>query len=111
MSSSCRYLMIALCTAIILLAGATPMYAQGDTASISGIERDTSGAVLPGADVAVRNESTGVERRTKTNESGYYVMTGLPPSTYTVSASFAGFKRSDKTGLVLTSAISVNAVT
>lgn len=45
-------------------------FAQGDTASISGYVRDASGAVVPGAPVIIRNEATGVERRSTSNESG-----------------------------------------
>jgi hypothetical protein len=83
--------------------------AQGDTAAISGYVRDASGAVVPGATVAIRNEATSVERRTTSNETGYYVVSGLAPATYTVSVTATGFKRADKTGITLTSGIGVNA--
>lgn len=85
------------------------LLAQGDTASISGYVRDGSGAVVPGVPIVVRNEATRVERRTSSNESGYYVVSGLAPATYTVSVTAVGFKRADKTGIILTAAISVNA--
>ncbi len=84
-------------------------FAQADTAAISGYIRDASGAVVPGAPVIVRNESTSVERRATSNESGYYVVSGLAPATYTVSVSATGFKRADRTGITLTSGIGVNA--
>jgi hypothetical protein len=89
---------------------ATPcVFAQADTASISGYVKDASASVVPGASVTVRNEATGVERGTHTNESGYYTVTNLAPSTYSVSAVAPGFKRYEKSGIVLTSAISVSA--
>lgn len=83
--------------------------AQGDTAAISGYVRDASGAVVPGAPVIIRNEATRIERRASSNETGYYVVSGLPPATYTVSVTATGFKRADKTGILLTSGIGVNA--
>jgi hypothetical protein len=78
-----------------IFAGAA--FAQSDTAQISGFVRDPSAAVIPGANVAVTNEATGVERRTKTNESGYYVVPNLPPGFYTVEVEATGFKRFIKT--------------
>jgi hypothetical protein len=71
--------------------------AQSDTASISGFVRDPSGAVIPNATVVIRNEATGVERRATTNESGYYIVSSLPPAYYTVSVESQGFKKFEKT--------------
>ncbi|MDZ7638430.1 MAG: carboxypeptidase regulatory-like domain-containing protein [Bryobacterales bacterium] len=96
--------------AVLAAVWCTPAaFAQGDTAAISGYVRDASGAVVPGAPVVIRNEATQVERRSSSNESGYYVISGLAPATYTVSVSAVGFKRADKTGITLTSGIGVNA--
>jgi hypothetical protein len=38
--------------------------AQSDTAAIAGYVRDPTGAVIANAGIAIRNESTGLERRT-----------------------------------------------
>jgi hypothetical protein len=67
--------------------------AQSDLGSISGYVKDPSGAVVPSAKVMVRNQ-TGIERQATTNESGYYVITNIPPGLYIMSAEAAGFKRS-----------------
>jgi len=72
------------------------LFAQSDTASISGFVRDPSRATVPGATVVIRNEATGLERRTTTNESGYYTVSSLPPGFYTVSAESPGFKKFEK---------------
>ena len=72
-------------------------YAQSDLGSISGFVKDPSGAVVPGAQVTVKNDSTGTERNTKTNESGYYTVTNIPAGLYTVSAEAKGFKKFDTT--------------
>jgi len=52
-----------------------------------GTVTDANGAIVPGATVLVKNERTGEERTTVTNESGYYIIASLKPSTYTVTAS------------------------
>lgn len=56
-------------TAIILLIAA-PVHAQFDSAQVSGVAQDATGAVLPGVDVTLTNAGTGQERRTVTNETG-----------------------------------------
>ncbi|MGH9341270.1 MAG: TonB-dependent receptor domain-containing protein [Acidobacteriota bacterium] len=71
--------------------------AQSDAGQISGFVKDSSGAVIPGATVAIRNETTGLERQAVTNDSGYYVVPNLPPGYYTLAVELPGFKRFVKT--------------
>ena len=66
--------------------------AQASAADLVGSVVDPDGAVVPGATIVIRNESTGVSRTTTTNESGEYQFIGLPPGTYKVTASAATFK-------------------
>ena len=54
------------------------LFAQSDLGRISGFIKDPSGATIANAKVTVQNKS-GVERQTATNESGYYVITNVPP--------------------------------
>ena len=75
-------------TAIVL---AAVLWAQG-TVTIFGTITDSTGAVVPGARVVVRNVQTGLERETRTNEAGGYVVSQLPVGVYTVTAEAAGFK-------------------
>ncbi len=72
-------------------------FAQSDTAQISGFVKDATGAVVPKASVTIKNEATGLERKTTTNESGYYVVANLPPGFYTVTVEATGFKKAVKT--------------
>lgn len=83
--------------ACVLLVCVSAVLAQSDTASIAGFVRDPSQGTVPNAVVVVRNEATSVERRTKTNEQGYYIVSNLPPGFYTVAAEAPGFKRFEKT--------------
>jgi hypothetical protein len=59
--------------------------------TITGTLTDPSGAVVPGAEVLVKNTDTGIERKTASNEAGIYNATFLRPGHYEVSASKAGF--------------------
>src|SRR5258708_35096693 len=43
-------------------------------------------------------KTTGVEPKTATNESGYYVITNVPPGLYTMVATATGFQRYETTG-------------
>ena len=71
----------------------SPAYAQGGTTStLSGIAVDSSGAVLPGADVTVTMPSTGFTQSAVTNADGAFSFPGLNVGTYTVTVSSPGFK-------------------
>src|SRR5437899_743358 len=87
--------MRAVTLACLLLLCTSLAFAQSDLGSISGFVKDPSGAVVPKAQVSVKNEATGTERRTSTNDSGFYVVTNIPPALYTVTAEAAGFKKYD----------------
>ncbi|MFN9754006.1 MAG: carboxypeptidase-like regulatory domain-containing protein, partial [bacterium] len=68
-------------------------FAQSDNASISGVVKDPSGAVVANAKVSVKNDSTAFERQTTTNNSGFYTVTNISPGYYTVSVEATGFKK------------------
>ena len=81
-----RVLVIALTFAIAVLTQISAS-AQTDQGRMIGAVSDANGAIVPGATVLVKNERTGEERSAVTNESGYYIIASLKPSTYTVTAS------------------------
>ena len=72
---------------LLLLATISPIHAQQDQGRIGGVVTDANGAVVPGASVVVKNERTGEERTATSTESGSYIISGLRPSLYTVTAS------------------------
>ena len=76
-------------------------YAQEARGSISGRITDSSGSVVPDAKVAVSNTLTNETRRAVTNETGYYEINFLDPSTYSVSVEASGFKKVHRTGIEL----------
>lgn len=66
--------------------------AQTYQGRILGSITDSTGAVVAGAKVTVRNAATGVERTLSTNNAGEYVASDLDPGTYAVSVQAAGFR-------------------
>jgi hypothetical protein len=62
------------------------------TGSLSGRVSVSSGAVLPGASVAVRNLATGVNQSTETNHAGLYRFPVVMPGGYSITASRRGFR-------------------
>jgi hypothetical protein len=74
---------------LFTLALATVAFAQ-DQGRFTGIVADTTGAVIPGASIRVRNEKTGAERNVKSSETGVFFVTNLSPATYTIVATSTG---------------------
>lgn len=81
----------------VMFVFAVNLWGQSDFGSISGFVKDTSGGTIPKAVVKVKNEETGKETPTTTNDSGYYVVPNLPPGYYTVTTEAPGFKTSEST--------------
>jgi Carboxypeptidase regulatory-like domain/TonB dependent receptor-like, beta-barrel len=77
---------------------------------ISGIVKDSSGAVLASASITTRNPATGEARKAQSDGTGYYVLAEVPYGTYDLSAEHAGFKTQIQKGVVLqvSADISVN---
>jgi len=71
------------------------------SATISGSVTDPSGAVVPGAEVIIRNTDTGIERKTETSEAGIYNAAFLQPGHYQVQAGKTGFASVIRKELVL----------
>src|ERR1044072_7170619 len=80
-----RFLLLILIIAAISLTHTTQ--AQQDQGRIAGVVKDANGAMVPGASMLVKNERTGDERTATSSDSGAYIVSGLRPSVYTVTAS------------------------
>jgi len=61
--------------------------AQTDQGAITGIVQDTSGAVIPNAQISVTDVDTGLVLQGKTNAGGVFVFSPLKIGNYTVTAS------------------------
>jgi hypothetical protein len=85
----------------LLLFSSNHVDAQVTTATLVGLVRDNSAAVIPGANVVATNEGTGVTRETVTDANGEVVLSALPAGTYTVRIELAGFKTISQRGIQL----------
>lgn len=82
--------------AIILAAVfASALWAQINTATISGTVTDPSGAAIPGATITVENPATGLRRQVTTNGAGLFSVPQLQPGTYHVTISHEGFQKAE----------------
>jgi hypothetical protein len=69
--------------------------------TITGTISDSSGGVIPGAAVSVRNTDTQVDRALATNEAGIFVAQFLQPGPYEITVTKQGFTKTVRTGLTL----------
>ena len=79
--------------AILFLSWAVPS-ARGQTAasaSVSGIVRDSTGAILPGVTVDIRNHSTNQVSESVTDGTGRFRILYLPVGDYHLAAQLSGF--------------------
>src|SRR6266446_3083718 len=78
---------------IMSLTTAVNLAAQSQitTGVIDGVALDTSGAVLPGVDVEIRNVDTNSTRTLTSDSGGRFVALQLPPGRYTVTLKLSGF--------------------
>ncbi|NUQ28102.1 MAG: TonB-dependent receptor [Acidobacteriaceae bacterium] len=88
---------------LLILLLAVPLgYAQRYLGSIQGQVTDSTGAVIPGAEVVAEETSTHFKTLAKTNGAGAYTFASLNPGTYTVTTTAGGFKSTSHTGVILT---------
>jgi len=80
-------------SAILLFAVAAGVaQAQEFRGRVQGIVTDTTGAIVPGVGVVLRNDNTGVESSRTTNKDGWYLFDYVDPGTYSLTAALSGFK-------------------
>src|ERR1700686_1753595 len=68
-----------------------PVHAQVAGATLQGTVTDASGAVIPRAQVIVRNVETGINTTVPTNSDGFYTVPNLLPGSYEMTVSAPGF--------------------
>src|SRR5690242_4609388 len=66
--------------------------AQTFQASVTGVVRDLSSAVVPNVQVTATDLATGAKFTAMSNESGIYRFPVLPPATYRITATMQGFR-------------------
>ena len=88
MTRSSRVSAAALCLTLFLSGG---VLAQS-TAAITGVVVDTDGAVIPGADIAVRNTRTGESFNSASSSQGVFTFPAMITGVYSVTVSLQGFR-------------------
>lgn len=86
---------------LLTLAFSAVLFAQSDRASISGTVKDSSGAVIAGANVSVVNVQTNTETNAITNDLGYYTVLNLPIGEYKLTVRKDGFTTFQRSGITL----------
>jgi len=95
------------CVSVVLISAVITFLAaqargQVAGATLSGTVRDSSGAVIPSAQVSVTATDTRVTRQVTTDSSGFYSAPNLLPGNYEVSVTAPGFSRELRSGITLT---------
>jgi hypothetical protein len=75
--------------------------AQTTTATLYGVVRDVSGAIVPDAQVIATNVDTTLARTVATDDTGSYLITNLPVGSYRVAVEKAGFHKFVQSGITL----------
>jgi iron complex outermembrane recepter protein len=101
---------LALCAALALPFAATlptaHLYAQS-TASLSGSVFDPRGVLLPGAQVTLKDQATGLSHKMKSDATGKYLFSGLAAGKYTLIVDASGFNTSLKQDVIVADGQSV----
>jgi hypothetical protein len=81
---------------LLVMLGSILAFGQGFNGSIVGRVQDQQQAVVPNATVILRNEATGVERRTQSDKDGDYTFLLIPPGKYVIQVDASGFASTKK---------------
>lgn len=79
----------------------THLMSAQTTAEITGRVADSSGAVIAGATITIRNVEKRTDRTVQSNDQGYYSLPSLDTGNYEVSVGFAGFRSVTRSGVKL----------
>lgn len=87
--------------AALLCFGLAAAWGQISTGTIVGVVEDSTGAVVPNAEITLRQTGTGETRHTRTTGSGEFHVPFLQVGQYTVTVAAGGFKTKAVTGITL----------
>ncbi len=84
-----------------IVLGSCLVFGQGGTATISGVVRDTTGALVPGVGITAKQTDIGLTRTAVSDEYGGYKMQLLPVGPYELTSELPGFKQQVRRGINL----------
>ncbi len=90
-----RFPVVLLLLTAILMLSPTAVQSQSASATgrLEGIVNDSTGAAVPGADITVRNQNTGISTTLQSGAEGDFTFLYLDPGTYEVTIQKAGFNK------------------
>src|SRR5260370_22496927 len=74
---------------------------QSESATVSGLITDETGAVVPGAEVKLQSVDRGTVATVTMNDAGIYVFASVHPGQYQVIVHKPGFKQVDLLGMIV----------
>src|SRR5690348_11602740 len=74
---------------------------QTETATISGLVTDNTGAMVTGAEVKLHSMERGTTTTAPTNSAGIYIFASVHPGQYQVTVNKPGFKQVDLLGMIV----------
>jgi hypothetical protein len=98
---SLRSLFLALAVPAVFMLTSVQLHAQADTGSIQGTIKDQSGAVIPKAQVTLKNEGTNLAITMTAGADGSYIFSPVKIGTYELSAEAPGFARAVQSHVAL----------
>src|SRR3989441_9045835 len=85
----------------LIALGTCLVFAQTSTATILGVVKDTSGALVPGVSITVKHTESGLTRTVVSGERGGYNVLLLPVGAYEITTIMPGFKQVVRSGIHL----------
>ncbi len=86
-------------SSLITIFATTSALAQLSTAALNGVVSDSTGAVVRGANVVLRNLDTGIETAIVSNDTGIYRFNNISPGRYSLKVSAPSFTTKQVSGL------------
>src|SRR5690349_9109227 len=93
-SNGLSAILVSICVALVgLLSAPVHVNGQQNLGAITGTVVDTTGAVVPSAQVTVTDIDRGVKRTLPATKAGSYSVPSLPAGRYRVEVEKEGFKK------------------
>ena len=80
---------------LLLIIFSSSIFAQQFTGTMRGTVQDSTGAIVVGAEVAIKNIATNETRNAVTEDNGTYVVPQLKPGLYKITVRKSGFKAAE----------------